>query len=142
MSTFDLQSRLDTALERPLYHSLLVVLFFTTLFVVFFSPSVLRGAPLAVGADGQNLYLPNFLGRKVFWEHMIFAGFPMMADPQTMTWYPPALLLSLIPVSWNLFILLAYVLTAAFISGYILTLTESRLAALTSGTIFGLSGFM
>ncbi len=142
MSTFDLQSRLDTALKRPLYHSLLVVLFFTTLFVVFFSPSVLRGAPLAVGADGQNLYLPNFLGRKVFWDHMIFAGFPMMADPQTMTWYPPALLLSLIPGSWNLFILLAYVLTASFIYGYILTLTESRLAALTSGTIFGLSGFM
>ena len=142
MSTFDLQSRLDTALKRPLYHSLLVVLFFTALFVVFFSPSILRGAPLAVGADGQNLYFPNFLGRKVFWDHMIFAGFPMMADPQAMTWYPPALLLSLIPGSWNLLILLAYVLTASFIYGYILTVTESRLAGLIGGAILGLSGFM
>jgi hypothetical protein len=142
MSTFDLQSRLDTVLKRPLYHSLLVVLFFTTLFVVFFSPSILRGAPLAVGADGQNLYFPNFLGRKVFWDHMIFAGFPMMADPQAMTWYPPALLLSLIPGSWNLLILLAYVLAASFIYGYILTVTESRLAGLIGGTILGLSGFM
>jgi hypothetical protein len=142
MSTFDLQSRLDTVLKRPLYHSLLVVLFFTTLFVVFFSPSILRGAPLAVGADGQNLYFPNFLGRKVFWDHMIFAGFPMMADPQAMTWYPPALLLSLIPGSWNLLILLAYVLAASFIYGYIMTVTESRLAGLIGGTILGLSGFM
>jgi hypothetical protein len=142
MSTFDLQSRLDTVLKRPLYHSLLVVLFFTTLFVVFFSPSILRGAPLAVGADGQNLYFPNFLGRKVFWDHMIFAGFPMMADPQAMTWYPPALLLSLIPGSWNLLILLAYVLAASFIYGYIMTITESRLAGLIGGTILGLSGFM
>jgi hypothetical protein len=142
MSDTNLQSRLETRLKRPLPHSLLVALFYSFLFVVFFSPSLLQGAPLAVGADGQNLYLPNFLGRKVFWDNMIFAGFPMMADPQVMTWYPLALLLSLIPGSWNLFILLAYVLTASFMYGYILTITESKLAALTSGTILGLSGFM
>ena len=138
----ELNLRLDAALKRPLFHSLLVALFYTFLFVAFFSPSLLRGAPLAVGADGQNLYIPNFLGRKVFWDTMIFAGFPMMADPQVMTWYPLALLLSLIPGSWNLFILLAYVLTASFMYGYILTITESKLAALTSGMILGLSGFM
>lgn len=135
-------SLLEGALARPLLHSLLVVLFYAFLFVGFFSPALLRGAPLAVGADGQNLYLPNFLSRKVFWDNMIFAGFPMMADPQVMSWYPPALLLSLLPGSWNLFILLAYVLTASFMYGYVLTITESRLAALTSGVIYGMSGFM
>jgi hypothetical protein len=142
MSQPDFSSRLEPILKRPLLHSLLVLLFYTVLFVAFFSPSIFRGAPLAVGADGQNLYLPNFLGRKVFWDHMIFAGFPMMADPQVMTWYPPALLFSLIPGSWNPFILLAYVLTASFMYGYVLTITESRLAALTSGVILGMSGFM
>lgn len=142
MSKPDFNSRLEPILKRPVLHSLLVLLFYTTLFVAFFSPSLFRGAPLAVGADGQNLYLPNFLGPKVFWDHMIFAGFPMMADPQVMTWYPPALLFSLIPGSWNPFILLAYVLTASFMYGYVLTITESKLSALTSGVILGLSGFM
>jgi hypothetical protein len=142
MAKPDFSSRLEALLKRPFLHSLLVVLFYTFLFVAFFSPSLLRGAPLAVGADGQHLYLPNFLGRKVFWDHMIFAGFPMMADPQVMTWYPPALLFSLVPGSWNPFILLAYVLTASFMYGYVLTITESKLAALTSGVILGMSGFM
>ena len=142
MAKPDFNSRLEPLLKRPLLHSLLVVLFYAFLFVAFFSPSIFRGAPLAVGADGQNLYFPNFLGRKVFWDTMIFAGFPMMADPQVMTWYPPALLFSLVPGSWNPFILLAYVLTATFMYGYLLTITESRLAALTSGIIFGMSGFM
>ena len=140
MSTRDL--KLETTLKSPIRHSLLVVLFYAFLFVAFFSPSLLRGAPLAVGADGQNLYLPNYLGRTVFWDTMIFAGFPMMADPQAMSWYPPALLLSQIPGSWNLFILLAYVLAASFMYGYVLAITESRLAALTSGVIYGMSGFM
>jgi len=137
-----LLSKLETALKSPLRHTLLVVLFYAFLFTAFFSPSLMRGAPLAVGADGQNLYLPNYLGRTVFWDPMIFAGFPMMADPQAMSWYPPALLLSLIPGSWNLFILLAYVLAASFMYGYVLTITSSRLAALTSGVIYGMSGFM
>ena len=142
MANPDFSSRLEALLKRPFLHSLLVVLFYTFLFVAFFSPSLLRGAPLAVGADGQHLYLPNFLGRKVFWDHMVFAGFPMMADPQVMTWYPPALLFSLLPGSWNPFILLAYVLTASCMYGYVLTITESKLAALTSGVILGMSGFM
>lgn len=142
MANPDFSSRLEALLKRPFLHSLLVVLFYTFLFVAFFSPSLLRGAPLAVGADGQHLYLPNFLGRKVFWDHMIFAGFPMMADPQVMTWYPPALLFSLVPGSWNLFILLAYVLTASCMYGYVLTITESKLVALISGLILGMSGFM
>ena len=142
MANPDFSSLLEALLKRPLLHSSSVVLFYTFLFVAFFSPSLLRGAPLAVGADGQHLYLPNFLGRKVFWDHMIFAGFPMMADPQVMTWYPPALLFSLVPESWNPFILLAYVLTASFMYGYVLTITESKLAALASGVILGMSGFM
>ena len=142
MSQLDLHSRLEAALAKPLTHSLLVFIFYAFLFVAFFSPSLLRGAPLAVGADGQNLYLPNYLGRTVFWDTMIFAGFPMMADPQAMSWYPPALLLSQIPGSWNLFILLAYVLAASFMYGYVLTITGSRLSALTSGVIYGMSGFM
>ncbi len=142
MANSDFSSRLEALLKRPFLQSLLVVLFYTFLFVAFFSPSLFRGAPLAVGADGQHLYLPNFLGRKVFWDHMIFAGFPMMADPQVMTWYPPALLFSMVPGSWNAFILLAYVLTASFMYGYVLTITESKLAALTGGVILGMSGFM
>ena len=66
----------------------------------------------------------------------------MMADPQVMTWYPPAFLLSFLPGSWNVFMIVAYVVGSSFMYGYVYTLTRSRFAALTSGLIFGLSGFM
>ena len=65
-----------------------------------------------------------------------------MADPQVMTWYPPAFLLSLVPGTWNVFMLLAYVAGSSFMYGYIYTLTKSRFAALISGLIYGMSGFM
>src|SRR5260370_4321447 len=59
-----------------------------------------------------------------------------------MTWYAAAFLFSLLPGSWNVFMILAYVAGSSFMYGYLYTLTRSRFAALTSGLMFGLSGFM
>src|SRR5260370_20694548 len=59
-----------------------------------------------------------------------------------MTWYAAAFLFSLLPGSWNVFMILAYVAGSSFMYGYLYTLTRSRFAALTSGMMFGLSGFM
>ncbi|MEP6922141.1 MAG: YfhO family protein [bacterium] len=119
-----------------------VLLFYALLYLVFFSPILLHGKLLAVGVDAQNLYLPNYYGSKVLWEPLIFGGFPLMADPQVMTWYPPAFLFSLLPGTWNLFVLLAYLAASSLTYGYVYTLTRSRLAGLVSGITFGMSGFM
>jgi len=118
------------------------VLFYSLLYLIFFSPAILRGTLLAVGVDAQNLYLPNFYSQKVTWDILLFGGFPMMADPQVMTWYPPAFILSLLPGTWNLFVIFAYVAASSFTYGYVHRLTGSRIAGLLSGIVYGMSGFM
>ena len=137
-----LSEALNRRMATPFGHALVIAIFYTLLYLLFFSPALIRGYLLAVGADGQHLYLPNYHARKVLWDTAIFTGFPMMADPQVMSWYPPALLLSQFSGTWNLFILLAYVAASCFMYGYVLTVTNSRFAGLFSGIVFGTSGFM
>ncbi len=132
---------LDRMVSTPRRHALFVILFYSLLFLTFFSPVVFGGRLLALGGDGLYIYLPNFYSSKVWWDTTTFAGFPMMADPEAATWYPPAALLSLLPGTWNVFIILAYVAASSFMYGYLFKITGSRLAALVSGIVFGLSGF-
>jgi hypothetical protein len=133
-----------STLDKPVRHVAWVVVFYAFLFIVFFSPAFMNGALLAPGGDGINIYLPNFYARKVLWDTLLLSGFPMFADPQVMHWYPPSLFFSMFEGnwSWNVFILLAYLAASCFMYGYVYRLTESRLAGLTSGIIFGLSGYM
>lgn len=138
----DPATMLRAALETPRRHCLFVFGFYSLLFVAFFFPTIYHGALLAIGGDGLLIYLPNFYSHKVLWDPLLFSGFPMMADPQVMTWYPPAAILSLLSGTWNLFMLMAYVAGSAFMYGYVYTLTKSRFGALVSGIVFGLSGFM
>ena len=123
-------------------HCVFVPIFYFALFTLFFSPVILAGKFLAVGPDGLYNFLPNFYSKKVLWDSMVFGGFPMMADPEAMAWYPPAFLMSRLPGGWNLFVIAAYVAGSSFTYGYLYSLTKSWLAALISGLVFGLSGFM
>ena len=133
---------LRRATSSPRYHALVVLLFYSLLFLAFFHTVLLKDHLLAVGGDGLYIYLPNFYSKKLLWDLLLFAGFPMMADPQVMTWYPPATLLSWLPNGWNIFMLLGYVAASCFTYGYVYSLSNSRLAATFSGTAFGLGGFM
>jgi hypothetical protein len=133
---------LERVVSTPRRHACFVILFYSLLFVTFFSPVVFGGRILAMGGDGLYIHLPNFYSSKVLWDTMTFGGFPMMADPEAATWYPPAALLSLLPGTWNVFMILAYVAASSFMYGYLFKITESRIAALVSGIVFGLSGFM
>lgn len=130
------------SINSPARHCSFVVALYALLFLAFFSPAIFYNHLLAVGYDGLNFYLPNYYSHKVLWDPLLLSGFPMMADPQAMTWYPPAALLSLLPGTWNFFMLLAYVLGSSFMYGYVFSFTRSRFAAFVSGLVFGLSGFM
>ncbi len=123
-------------------HWLGALLFFSLLYIVFFSSVLFSGGHLLSPGDGLPLNLPNFFSRKVLWDTLLFGGFPMFADPQIMMWYPLARLFSHIPGGWNLFMLLAYILASFSMYGYVYTVTRSRLSALASGVIYGMSGFM
>jgi hypothetical protein len=129
--------------RRYLAHGLQVFLGFLVFYIGFFAPVILSDRRLAPG-DGIAYFLPAFYGSKTLWTDLLFGGYPLAADIQNMTWYPPAVLLSLIPDpwSWNAFIVLAYVLAASFTYCYVYLLTRSRLAATVSGLVYSASGIM
>ena len=120
-------------------HVVSVVAGYSALYVLFFAPVLFSGRLL--GAGDLILYLPNFIRGITFWDPLLWGGFPVAADPQAMTWYPPSILFSALG-SWNGLILSAYVLGSCFTYGYVHTLTGSSLAAAVSGTVYGMSGFM
>ena len=132
--------------EDRVAHSFSVVLFFSLLFLLFFSPVLFSNSLLAPGGgrlgDGVLYHLTFFQSKKLLWDPLLFCGFPMMADPQVMTWYPPSTIFSVLPGGWNLFVLSAYVMAACFTYGYVYALTKSRLSSLVSGVVYGMSGFM
>jgi hypothetical protein len=120
---------------------ILVFLAYWVLFLTFFSPAFFGNYLLAPG-DGVVYQLPNFFGEKALWDPLLASGYPLLSDPQVMSWYPPAMIFGHIPGGWNLFVVSAYVLASCFAYGYVYTITGSRLAGFASGLIYGLSGFM
>lgn len=129
------------AVGQSARHAALVVLGYAMLFTLFFAP-VLFSARLLAPADGISYFLPSYYARTLFWDTTVWGGFPAVADAPRMFWYPPALLFSLLPHTWHLFIVSAYVLASSFTYGYVFSLTRSRLSATVSGLTYGLCGFM
>jgi Bacterial membrane protein YfhO len=127
--------------RRPLAHGTAVFLGFSILYTLFFSPGLLGDRVLAFD-DGIGYFLPAYYAPKTLWTDLIFGGYPIAADPQNMTWYPIARLLSWMPGSWNAFFVLAYVLAASFAYCYAYTLTASPLASVVAGLVYSMSGFM
>lgn len=120
--------------------ALKVIAFFCLLHVLFFSSVIFRGRLLAPG-DGFVFYFPSFYLGHTLWDPAVQGGFPISADPQSMTWYPLLLIFSSMN-SWNGFVLSAYVLASSFTFGYVYCITRSRFAAIFSGIAYGLSGFI
>ncbi|MGB5962248.1 MAG: YfhO family protein [Coleofasciculaceae cyanobacterium] len=133
--------RKTSQLNSPLFHTFSIFLFFSILFTIFFAPVIFSERLLAPG-DGITYYVPAFYSHRTLWTDLILSGFPVAADPQVETWYPISLILSLIPNSWNAFVVSAYVLASCFTYGYVYSLTNSRLAGLISGIVYSMSGFM
>lgn len=126
---------------RKIYPALFVLLFFSLIYTVFFSPVLFANQLLAPG-DGIVQSVTAFYSNRTLWTDLLWAGFPAAADTTVQTWYPLSFLISLIPHSWNAFVIAAYVLASCFSYGYVYTITNSRLAAYVGGIVFGMSGFM
>ncbi|HKR02243.1 MAG TPA: YfhO family protein [Pyrinomonadaceae bacterium] len=139
-------SLVNAKVKASARHCLLVVLFYSLLFTLFFSPVLFYDSLLAPGGgrlgDGLLYHLTYFQSPKLFWDSLLGAGFPMAADPQVMAWYPPSMLLSLFPGTWNLFVVSAYVMASCFTYGYVYALTASRLSGFVGGIVYGMCGFM
>lgn len=126
---------------RATRHALLVVLGYSLLFTLFFAPVLFSSWQLAPG-DGISYFLPNYYTKFIWWDDLVWGGFPAIADAPRMVWYPPNLLFSIVPHSWHLYVVSAFVLAASFTYGYIFRQTGMRFAAFIAGVTYGLSGFM
>jgi Bacterial membrane protein YfhO len=115
-------------------------LFYAALYVAFFAVVIFRGQLLAPG-DARIQSLAAFYSPPALWTDLLLSGFPSAADPQVQSWYPPKLLFASLG-TWNAFVLFAYVVASLGVYGYVFALTRVHFAALVSGTVFGMSGFM
>ncbi|MBE9156524.1 YfhO family protein [Nodosilinea sp. LEGE 06152] len=127
--------------QNSIAHKAVVLVGFT-LFYIFFFSSVLFSKRFLAPGDGLVYFMPAFYSIKTLWTDLLFGGYPIAADPQNMTWYPPALILSLIPNTWNLFVLTAYILAGSFSYFYVYVMTRSKLGAAVTGITYSMSGFM
>jgi hypothetical protein len=130
-----------TVSSWPWRHAIWVFVGFMGLFTVFFAPIVFQDFLFGHG-DGLSYYLAAYLSPLQLWTDLIFGGYPIAADPQIMTWYPPALLLRWIPGSWNWFNILGFGLAASFAYCYSFITTGSRIAAIGAGLTYSLGGFV
>ena len=122
-------------------HALLVLMFFAVFYSLWFLPSLLKDQLLGP-QDGYIQSLPAYYAPRTLWTTQLLGGFPVAADVTPQTWYPLSLLLSLVPKSWNAFVISSYVLASAFSYAYTYTITRSSLAGLVTGITYGASGFM
>ncbi|MFN2597941.1 MAG: YfhO family protein [Pyrinomonadaceae bacterium] len=128
----------NDAPPRALAHAAAVVALYALAFTVFFSPVIFSAKLLAPG-DGFNFHAPFFYFGRHLWTPLLWGGYPLDADPQTMAWYPPRALFSLLR-SYNAFVVSAYALAASTSYAYAHALTRSRFASLVAGLTYGMSG--
>jgi hypothetical protein len=113
--------------------------FFAVVFLTLFAPVVFRGHLLAL-QDGKSQFVPAYCTQEKLWDPWELSGFPVVGDPQEMSWYPLALLLSPIPGTWNAYVLSAYVL-AAFLTFLFVRELSGTESGVIAGLTFSLGGY-
>ena len=131
--------------ERPLRSAgardLAAVVFFGACFTVFFSPVLFRGRYLAAGGDALGLALPAYLRPPSLWEPNVMLGYPWSSNLDGF-WDPLAAVLRVLPNTFNLYVLAAYVIAAFGAYRLVAIATGSRVGGTISGITYALGGFM
>jgi hypothetical protein len=130
--------------RHTLTHAAAVVGGYLLLHAALAGPALSSGRLLLEPTDSAGYHYPAVYAPFSPWEPNVYGGYPRVADPQMMNWYPPALLLRLTGAEWlwNPFVLSAGVLASVFTYGLAYRLTGSRLGAALAGTVYGLGSFM
>ncbi len=131
----------SASLKKQLIHTGFVLVCFSAIYAIVFLPRIWADSS-NISGDVFSYYLPLFHAPRSLWTSLLHSGFPSFADPQFQLWYPLNRLFALFPNTWEAFTISAYVLASSFTYGYVYCFTKSRLAAATSGAIYGMSGFM
>ncbi|MBA3537285.1 MAG: YfhO family protein [Tatlockia sp.] len=128
----DLQQFLPNFKSKSNFHVLFITFLFIGIFILFFSQILFSNSLL--GADGL---IPAYF-KIDNWSNLIFAGYPLVADPLWGAFYPLRIISRF---DFNSFIISGYILMALFTYAYVYFLTELKIAAFVSAIIFSFSGY-
>jgi hypothetical protein len=120
---------------------LAALLMYSVFYGAFFAPSLLSGNYIAP-SDSLDFGVAAYLASPALWTEGMWSGYPIAADPQALTWYPPLHLFRALGADWNIFLISAYVLTSASTFLFVRRLTRSTLAGAFSGFVCGFSGLL
>ena len=110
-------------------------LFFLVAFTALYSPTIFTGHLLCTEVQALN----SFFCPAGFWTNSVYSGFPWIAQPDAMMFYPPAMFSRLGANNWNWFIVLTFVLSGTFMFAFARLLTGSAFAGLVAGIAFSMS---
>lgn len=113
---------------------------YAVIVTLFFSPVLRRGELLAPD-DGTEYFVPALVTPPRIWNPYLFCGTPSFADPQTMTFYPLARLPGGL-ASWNVFVILGFVIAGTTMHRWIARSTRSEISGFAAGVSYALAGFL
>ena len=116
-------------------------LMYTAFYTAFFLKSLLSGDYIAPG-DSLDFGVAAYLSAPALWTGSIYSGYPILADPQSLSWYPLLHAFRAIGANWNAFIIAPYVIASTACFLLVRRITGSNLAGAFSGCAYGFSGVM
>jgi hypothetical protein len=130
--------------RHALAHAAIVLCGFTALHLTIVSPILWDGRLVIERGDSAGYQYPAIYAPFALWENNLYGGFPRLADPQMLNWYPPAVVLRFTGAEWlwSVFVLMAGVLASCFTYGLAYRLTGSPLAAAIAGVVYGCGSFL
>jgi hypothetical protein len=128
-------------MHRDIRAFALAVLLYGGFYAVFFLRSLLTGNFIAP-SDSLDFGVAAFLATPSLWTQGMYSGYPIAADPQSLTWYPVLHLFRFLGLDWNGFLISAYVIASATCFLFVRRLTGSSLAGAFGGFVYGFSGVM
>ena len=117
------------------------LLLYLLFYLAFFRPSLTTGVEIAPG-DALDFGLSTFLSPTTVWTDAMYSGYPIIADPQALSWYPVFQLMRALGFSWTLFEIVGYVIASTTAFLLVRRLTASSIAGVFGGVVFGFSGTM
>lgn len=137
-------SRVPLQTPRPLSDAKAfawALLLYGCAYLGFFAKSLASGREIAPG-DALDFGMSTYLSSTTIWSDSMYSGYPIMADPQALAWYPVFQLMRALGLSWSLFEISGYVLASATAFLLVRRLTQSTPAGAFSGAVFGFSAIM
>ena len=114
---------------------------YAVFYAAYFFRSLISGDYIAP-SDSLDFGLAAFLSQQTLWTDWLYSGYPIAADPQSMTWYPVFQLLRATGVGWNVYIVAPYLIASLGCFLLVWRMTGVWLAALFAGFVYGFSGMM